>query len=89
MKIYSPSTGQCIIDFSDDGNGVDDAFLNCSEELFSLGVTTTNGSGIGLYSVREMLKKVKTANATITFIGNGIILKGACFRIKFENVEDE
>lgn len=89
VKIYSPSTGQCIIDFSDDGNGVDDAFLNCSEELFSLGVTTTNGSGIGLYSVREMLKKVKTANATITFIGNGIILKGACFRIKFENVEDE
>lgn len=66
---------------SDDGRGVDDKFLNNPEKLFELGVTTTNGSGIGLNSVRNALKSMK---ASISFLGNGINLSGATFEIIFK-----
>lgn len=67
--------------FSDDGKGVPKRFLDNPEEIFELGVTTTDGSGIGLNMVKTALKSMR---GTINFLGNGIKLKGACFKIIFE-----
>ena len=66
--------------FCDNGKGVQKKFLEAPEQLFELGVTTTDGSGIGLNSVRKALKAMK---GEIKFIGNGKKLKGACFEILF------
>lgn len=67
--------------FSDDGNGLHAKYLNSPDIIFSLGITTTDGSGIGLHTVRKMLRLMK---ANIEFVGNGTLLKGACFKIIFE-----
>lgn len=69
---------ELIINFSDNGKGVSNEFANNPDKIFELGVTTTDGSGIGLNSVRTALKAIK---GTIEFIGNNISLKGACFKI--------
>lgn len=45
------------ISISDDGEGLDKKFLNNPEKIFELGVTTTDGSGIGLNFVRDRLRK--------------------------------
>lgn len=66
---------------TDDGRGVEPDFLSNPEKLFELGVTTTNGSGIGLNSVRLALKSMK---ASISFLGNGKYLSGAAFEIIFK-----
>lgn len=78
IEITNPSKDSLKILFSDDGKGVPKKFLDESDKIFELGVTTTDGSGIGLNSVRTALKSLK---GTIQFIGNGIRLKGACFEI--------
>lgn len=66
---------------SDDGSGVDEKFLDNPDKIFELGVTTTNGSGIGLNSVRTALKSMK---ASISFLGNDKYLSGASFEIQFK-----
>ena len=66
---------------SDDGRGIDEKFMDNPEKIFELGVTTTNGSGIGLNSVRAALKSMK---ASISFLGNGKRLSGAAFEILFK-----
>ncbi|MEP4134755.1 MAG: ATP-binding protein, partial [Cyclobacteriaceae bacterium] len=82
IEMTNSSTGELIIMFSDDGNGVEERFLideKTKNKIFELGVTTTTGgSGIGLNSVREGLKSM---NGTIKLVGNNIKLKGACFEI--------
>ena len=65
---------------SDDGKGVDEKFLNAPFKIFELGITTTNGSGIGLNSVKTALRTMK---ADISFLGNNVDLKGAAFEIIF------
>ncbi|WP_432671107.1 ATP-binding protein [Flavobacterium sp. SM2513] len=67
--------------FSDDGNGLDSKYLKTPDIIFSLGITNTDGSGIGLHTVRKMLKLMK---AKVDFVGNGILQKGACFKITFD-----
>ena len=44
------------IEFYDNGKGLDKSIGNVSE-VFSQGFTTTNGSGLGLYHVKQMLNK--------------------------------
>ena len=78
IEIQNPSKETLKIIFSDDGKGVPKKFLESPDQIFELGVTTTDGSGIGLNSVRTALKSLK---GTIEFIGNGKKLKGACFEI--------
>jgi len=73
--------GDCILLFSDKGNGLAKAYLNDPEQIFELGITSTvGGSGIGLYTARKALKKMK---GDIEFMGNGLVLKGASFKITF------
>ncbi len=64
---------------SDDGEGLK-LHLKNPEDIFELGITTTDGSGIGLYTVRKTLKSMK---ASIRFLNNNVIQKGACFEIIF------
>lgn len=64
--------------FSDDGRGLDEKFEKNSDVIFDLGVTTTDGSGIGLNYVRNTLVKMQ---GRIKFVGNNVMLKGATFEI--------
>lgn len=67
--------------FSDDGNGLIEKFLKNPQKIFELGITSTDGSGIGLASVKKALSSM---GAKIDFIGNGIELRGATFEIIFD-----
>lgn len=66
--------------FSDNGAGLSPEFVTNPEVIFELGITDTDGSGIGLYTVRNVLKD---NNSTISFLGNGMVLKGATFKLIF------
>lgn len=65
---------------SDNGEGLAQRFLDNPEKIFEIGVTTTDGSGLGLYTIRNILKEM---GSTIRFIGNNVKLKGASFLITF------
>lgn len=64
------------VKIKDDGIGIPKEHLG---NLFDFGYTTTGGSGIGLYHVRQILKKI---NGSIT--ANDSLDKGAEFTIKVE-----
>ena len=63
---------------SDDGDGLDATFENVEDSIFELGVTTTDGSGIGLHVVKTV---VEGWQGVVRFMGNGVRLKGASFEI--------
>lgn len=67
-----------VLHVSDNGDGLPSCFTDMPEKIFELGVTSTDGSGIGLYTVREVLK---TLRGTIVYEGPGIQGKGASFII--------
>lgn len=46
-----------VISFLDDGSGIEESVSNVNE-LFELGYTTTNGSGVGLYNIKEMIEEM-------------------------------
>ncbi|MBE0421766.1 sensor histidine kinase [Pseudoalteromonas nigrifaciens] len=74
--------------FSDNGEGLSDIFLNDPEQIFKLGVRDEppeecGGSGIGLHYTRKLLAEM---GAEITFVGNGVDLKGATFKVVFKNI---
>lgn len=72
-----------IVDFSDNGVGVD---LNefTPENIFEEGVTNRRGgSGIGLSTIKERMRE--NLNGDIAFLGNGLYFNtGATFRLTFE-----
>ncbi|MBQ6962263.1 MAG: ATP-binding protein [Paludibacteraceae bacterium] len=72
-----------IVDFSDNGVGVD---LNhfTPESIFEEGITNRRGgSGIGLSTIRERMRE--NLNGNIEFLGNGLHFdSGATFRLTFE-----
>lgn len=63
---------------TDDGDGLDPAVQFAPEKIFELGVTTTDGSGIGLFSVRNSLRKI---GCDIVYSGVNPAGKGAVFTI--------
>ena len=63
---------------SDNGKGLDPKFESIEESIFDLGVTTTDGSGIGLYTVRTV---VKGWRGSVGYVGTGLENKGAQFEI--------
>jgi len=66
----------------DDGNGVSNEFLITPKAIFELGVKSNiEGSGIGLYTVRK--KMIENLHGDIDFVGNGVKLKGATFKLSF------
>jgi signal transduction histidine kinase len=81
VDIKNNKVGQLVILFSDDGKGIDDKLRQNIEKIFELGVTTTEGSGIGLNHAKEGLQKIK---GTIRFVDNKKVLRGATFEIVIE-----
>lgn len=80
VTMENPSPDSLVVWVTDNGKGVLPQFVDSPDKMFELGVTTTNGSGIGLHTVKEGLKQI---GAKIEFVGNGVGLKGACFKITF------
>jgi len=78
VKITETENEALLITFADDGNGLLPQFERNSNAIFDLGVTTTDGSGIGLNYVKTTLAKLQ---GTIKFAGNNVLLKGASFEI--------
>ncbi|MCR9066974.1 MAG: ATP-binding protein, partial [Cytophagales bacterium] len=67
----------------DDVKGIPNEFLNNISAIFELGVkSNVEGSGIGLYTVKK--KMIENLHGDIKFIGNGIKLKGATFKLSFD-----
>lgn len=65
---------------SDNGKGID---KEEEQYIFNRGFTTTNGSGIGLYHVKQILEMMEWS---IGFVGNDVeyLEKGACFEVVVE-----
>ncbi|WP_147480414.1 ATP-binding protein, partial [Pseudomonas syringae group genomosp. 7] len=61
---------------SDDGVGLSDE-IDDSDSIFEKGITTTSGSGLGLYNVRQLLQNV---NGAIELIDSDY--SGTTFEIK-------
>lgn len=55
---YDTEDNELVITFRDDGLGIDKRVTNAAE-IFDMGVTTTSGSGLGLFHVKQVLKELK------------------------------
>lgn len=78
MRIEIVSTGsQLVISVANDGEAVPNGLMN---SLFELGISGRGGSGIGLYTCREV---VKSMGGEISLKGNDAKLGGAYFEITF------
>jgi signal transduction histidine kinase len=67
-----------VIRFEDDGVGIEKENFS---KLYDLGFTTTDGSGIGLYHVKNIMKSMKS---TVTAENNA---NGATFILEFKKYE--
>ena len=79
---FSMEGDSLILDFSDDGDGVD-LDIYTPESIFNEGVTNRHGgSGIGLRTIRYTMDS--KLNGTVSFVGNRLHgMKGATFRLIF------
>ncbi|WP_051200150.1 sensor histidine kinase [Flavobacterium subsaxonicum] len=69
------------IEFCDDGAGLSDKYILDPTKIFKFKETgLSNGTGLGLYVVEEILNRM---GAKISFVGNKVNLKGATFLIDF------
>ena len=48
-----------LIEYIDDGKGLNSSIIN-ENSIFEMGFTTTTGSGLGLYHIKELLKEMKS-----------------------------
>jgi len=79
---------QLIIYFSDNGKGLSEKHMENPEKIFELSVRDTppsgfSGSGIGLFYARNLLNEM---NSDIEFVGNGLKLSGATFKITINTI---
>lgn len=58
VEISHPSENELRIEVTDDGRAGLSPDIQPPEKIFERGVTTTNGSGLGLYHVRETIKQL-------------------------------
>lgn len=63
--------------FSDNGSGVS---TEIEDAMFEIGITSTIGSGVGLFSSRKLMSEM---GGKIEFLGNDKFLKGATFELNF------
>ncbi|WP_260458400.1 sensor histidine kinase [Bacteroides salyersiae] len=79
---FAKDHNQLIVDFSDNGLGVDLEKFS-SDAIFELGITNKRGgSGIGLNTIKETMKR--ELKGDIVFLGNGLHYeRGATFRLTF------
>ena len=48
-----------LMEYVDDGKGLDSSIID-KNSIFEMGVTRTNGSGLGLYHIKELLTEMKS-----------------------------
>lgn len=77
---FKKSDNKIVILYSDDGIGMSERLIKNANSIFDLGVRDSpeRGSGIGMYDV---MRRVNNLKGSISFIGNGVKLKGASFEI--------
>ena len=73
IRTLKNKENRLIIEFEDDGIGIPPSNL---ERIFNIGFTTTDGSGVGLYHVKEIIKRI---GAKISVSNNS--RKGVTFKI--------
>ncbi len=71
------SNGRMLVTISNDGEAVKKGLV---DSLFELGISGRGGSGIGLYTCRDIMKDM---NGKISLEGNDPILGGAKFVLEF------
>lgn len=79
FEIEKKSDNKIQVLVTDDGLGLSLNLMDNPEQIFELGVTETNGAGIGMFYVRSLLNGM---GGEINFNGNNSKLKGASFLIK-------
>ncbi len=62
------------ISFVDDGRGLSDAIAN-PDDIFEMGVTTTTGSGLGLYHSREIVRELGGTIKAIPLAPKGLEIR--------------
>ncbi|MCK5040147.1 MAG: sensor histidine kinase [Candidatus Aenigmarchaeota archaeon] len=64
----------------DNGSGINEKFQNNTDEIFNLKTSSTDGAGIGLFHVEEILKSVFNANISVA---SNKKTKGITFTLTF------
>lgn len=77
MSEDEPESNRFILRFMDDGVGIEKENI---QQIYNLGFTTTDGAGVGLYHVKEIMNSIGgSINAE-----NNIESKGTTFTLKFK-----
>lgn len=77
IKLFQQENNLILV-FSDNGKGIS---KKIEEHIFDLGITTTHGSGIGLYTIKDIIENKMKSH--IIYLGNDIKKHGATFKIQF------
>jgi len=56
---FSRENNDLLMEYIDDGKGLNSSIID-ENSIFEMGFTTTTGSGLGLYHVKELLKEMKS-----------------------------
>ncbi|QOP45867.1 sensor histidine kinase [Sulfurimonas paralvinellae] len=59
------------IEYIDDGLGLDNTII-AEDSIFEMGVTTTKGSGLGLYHIKEILEEMNQSTINVYKLDTGI-----------------
>lgn len=80
LIVFEKLENKTVINYYDDGVGMDDKLVNNPQSIFQLGVRESieRGSGIGMFDVKKRIDGLK---GDIKFLGNNIRLKGASFQV--------
>lgn len=57
--VFFQEGNDLLLEYIDDGKGIDSSIIN-ENSIFEMGVTTTDGSGLGLYHIKELLAEMKS-----------------------------
>ncbi|PJR03116.1 ATP-binding protein [Avrilella dinanensis] len=80
LIVFEKLENKTVINYYDDGIGMDNKLVNNPESIFQLGVRESieRGSGIGMFDVQ---KRIDSLKGDIKFLGNNLKLKGVAFQI--------
>ncbi len=80
LIVFEKLENKTVINYYDDGSGMDSKLVNNPESIFQLGVRESieRGSGIGMFDVK---KRIDSLKGDIKFLGNNLRLKGASFQV--------
>lgn len=74
VKITKISQNMLRVSFIDDGKGLSKELPNV-DSMFEMGITTTSGSGLGLYHVKRIVENMDGKIAAIQIVPNGMEIR--------------